>query len=149
MFVLDTDHLSLLAKADSQEGNRLYTRLAQLPPEEWGTTIVNYEEQTRGWLDFIKHADKSKNPSKTVEAYGRLSRHLNTYSQLVVLDFDTAASVIHQRLRQARLKIKGKLDLKIASIVLAQDAILLTRNRQDFQKVPGLRFEDWTLEVTG
>lgn len=149
MFVLDTDHLSLLAKADSPEGNRIYDRLAQLAPEEWGTTIVNYEEQTRGWLDYIKHAERSKDLSKAVEAYGRLSRHLNTYSRLAVLEFDTAAAVIHQRLRQARLKIKGKLDLKIASIVLAQDAILLTRNRQDFHKVPGLRFEDWTLEVTG
>ena len=32
------------------------------------------------------------------------------------------------------------MDLKIASIVLAHDALLLTANRKDFEKVPGLRF---------
>jgi tRNA(fMet)-specific endonuclease VapC len=149
MFVLDTDHLSLLEKANSTEGNRLHNRLAQIAPEEWGTTIVNYEEQMRGWLEYIKHAEKSKDLSKQVEAYRRLSRHLNIYCQLAVLEFDAAAAANLQGLRQARLKIKGKLDLKIAAIVLAQDAVLLTRNQQDFRKVPGLKIEDWTLEVTG
>jgi tRNA(fMet)-specific endonuclease VapC len=38
----------------------------------------------------------------------------------------------------------GTLDLKIAVIVLAHVATLLTRNLADFRKVPGLRIEDWT-----
>ena len=37
----------------------------------------------------------------------------------------------------------GAMDIKIASIALANDAILLTRNLNDFQKVPGLRVADW------
>jgi tRNA(fMet)-specific endonuclease VapC len=35
------------------------------------------------------------------------------------------------------------MDLKIASIVLANDATLLTRNANDFNRIPGLRVEDW------
>jgi tRNA(fMet)-specific endonuclease VapC len=35
------------------------------------------------------------------------------------------------------------MDLKIASIVLAHDATLLSRNLRDFQQVPNLRVEDW------
>ena len=35
------------------------------------------------------------------------------------------------------------MDLKIASIALANDSTLLTRNTNDFQRVPGLRIEDW------
>jgi len=37
------------------------------------------------------------------------------------------------------------MDLKIAAIVLAQNATLLTRNLSDFRKVPRLKVEDWTL----
>jgi tRNA(fMet)-specific endonuclease VapC len=33
--------------------------------------------------------------------------------------------------------------LKIASIALANDALLLTANRRDFEKVPGLQLENW------
>ena len=35
------------------------------------------------------------------------------------------------------------MDLKIASIALANDATLLTRNTNDFRRVPGLRIADW------
>jgi tRNA(fMet)-specific endonuclease VapC len=35
------------------------------------------------------------------------------------------------------------LDLKIASVALANNATLLSRNLQDYQKVPGLRVVDW------
>jgi tRNA(fMet)-specific endonuclease VapC len=42
------------------------------------------------------------------------------------------------------MKIRiGTMDLKIASICLAHDALLLSRNRVDFEKVPGLRVENW------
>ena len=36
------------------------------------------------------------------------------------------------------------MDLRIASIALAGDCTVLTRNLVDFQKVPQLRIEDWT-----
>jgi len=35
------------------------------------------------------------------------------------------------------------MDLKIASIAIAHSATLLTRNRRDFEVVPGLHVEDW------
>ena len=35
------------------------------------------------------------------------------------------------------------MDLKIAAIALANDAVVLTCNRRDFEKVPGLRFDNW------
>ena len=41
----------------------------------------------------------------------------------------------------------GTMDLKIAAIVLAHDATLLSRNLSDFRKVPGLKVEDWTLPI--
>jgi tRNA(fMet)-specific endonuclease VapC len=37
----------------------------------------------------------------------------------------------------------GTMDLRIACIVMEHDALLLTRNMKDFEKVPGLKFENW------
>jgi tRNA(fMet)-specific endonuclease VapC len=45
-------------------------------------------------------------------------------------------------LRHAGVRI-GSMDLKIACIVLAHDATLLSRNTSDFSQVPGLRLENW------
>ncbi len=37
-------------------------------------------------------------------------------------------------------------DLLIGAIALANDATLLTRNYQHFQRLPGLKIEDWTVQ---
>jgi tRNA(fMet)-specific endonuclease VapC len=34
-------------------------------------------------------------------------------------------------------------DLKIAATALANQALLLSANRSDFERVPGLRVENW------
>jgi tRNA(fMet)-specific endonuclease VapC len=44
--------------------------------------------------------------------------------------------------RKQEIRI-GTQDLKIAAIALANDALLLSANVRDFQKVPGLRVENW------
>ncbi|HEX5472807.1 MAG TPA: type II toxin-antitoxin system VapC family toxin [Lacipirellulaceae bacterium] len=85
----------------------------------------------------------SRSLTKQVDAYRRLRSHLDNYRQIPVLDFDTVAAEIYERLRRSRVRI-GAMDLKIAAIVISLDATLLSRNRVDFEKVPGLKVEDWT-----
>jgi tRNA(fMet)-specific endonuclease VapC len=81
-------------------------------------------------------------PTKQVVAYSRLVRQVELLASWVILPWDMSAAEIFQRLRSERVRI-GTQDLKIASIALAHDAKLLTRNVQDFGRVPGLRFENW------
>ena len=140
VLVLDTDHLSLLEWTSSASALHLEARLDETEAEDIVTTIITYEEQTRGWLAYVARA---RTTVQLVDAYRQLNRHLDTYRPIRVLGFEERAATEYQRLRQARVRI-GTMDLKIAAIVLAQDATLLSRNLADFRQVPGLRVEDWT-----
>jgi tRNA(fMet)-specific endonuclease VapC len=141
MVVLDTDHLSLLESITSSERDRLVSRLEEFPADEIATTIITHEEQTRGWLAYVAGA---RTVAGQVKAYAKLRKHLQTYRDITVLDFDDRAAHQFQSLREARVRI-GSMDLKIAAIVLAHDVTLLSRNLADFRKVPNLRVEDWTV----
>jgi tRNA(fMet)-specific endonuclease VapC len=139
MYLLDTDHLSVLERGGA-EAARLRRRLQTVPPDEVAATVVSYEEQTRGWLSYIA---RSRSLEGQVTAYGYFQRHLQVFCAVPLIAFDPAAAAIVQQLQQQRIRI-GTMDLKIAGIALAQRASLLSRNVTDFQKVPGLRVEDWT-----
>lgn len=58
------------------------------------------------------------------------------------MDFGDAAAYSFMHLRRLLPRI-GTMDLKIASIALTHDALLLTANVRDFRLVPRLRFENW------
>ena len=53
-----------------------------------------------------------------------------------------AAADLFVELRRQKVRV-GSQDLKIAAIAMAEDALLLSANQRDFQKVPGLRVENW------
>lgn len=138
-WALDTDHLSILGRGGST-ALALQMRIGQVESRELGTTIVNYEEQMRGWLAFAAQATTQE---KIIEAYSRLHSHIGEFRDTPLLAYDALAGAEFERLRQARLQV-GTSDLRIAAICLANDVTLLTRNLKDFSKVPGLRAEDWS-----
>ena len=138
MWVLDTDHLTILGRGGSTALS-LQMRLGLVPIEDVVTTIINYEEQMRGWLSLAAQVGATE---RMIEAYARLQAHIETFRDITILAFDRAAFEQFQYLRQRRLGV-GTSDLKIAAVCLAHDATLLTRNLRDFGKIPGLRAEDW------
>jgi len=140
MFVMDTDHVSLLEWGSGAVGQRLHERIQALPENEVATTIISFGEQTRGWLAF--HA-RARTVEQQVNAYRKLKRHLDIYCEMNVLEFDVEAGAVFQHLKQSRIRI-GTMDLKIAAIALTQKATVLSKNLKDFGRVPGLRVEDWT-----
>ncbi len=60
------------------------------------------------------------------------------------LPYPESAIQRHDTLKALKLNI-GKMDLRIAAITLEYNGILITRNLRDFQRVPGLTIEDWTV----
>jgi tRNA(fMet)-specific endonuclease VapC len=60
------------------------------------------------------------------------------------MPFTTAAEAIYWQLKAQKIR-PGSRDLKIAAIALSLDATVVTRNRKDFQPVPQLKFEDWSI----
>lgn len=65
------------------------------------------------------------------------------YASLPILWFTERAIDRYQKLTRLKLNI-GRSDLRIAAIALEQDDTVVPRNTADFQRVPGLRIEDWT-----
>ena len=63
-----------------------------------------------------------------------------------ILSFDDraahAAGRIHAELERAGTPIGGY-DILIAGHAKSSDAILVTNNMREFQRIPGLRLEDW------
>jgi tRNA(fMet)-specific endonuclease VapC len=140
MVILDTDHITLLEQGRGDAFLRLRQHLSEVPPSERLTTIITYEEQTRGWLAYVARA---RTLSQQIDAYRKLNHHLDTYREIEVLDFSERAAMEFQRLRKLRIHV-GTMDLKIAAIVISLEAKMLSRNLADFRRIPNLDVEDWT-----
>ncbi|WP_427159607.1 type II toxin-antitoxin system VapC family toxin [Aliinostoc sp. HNIBRCY26] len=135
-YVLDTDHLSLYGRNHPNIISRLLAAKIQLT-----TTAINVEEQLRGRLAQVAEA---KNGQLKSHAYYWLVETVMLLSEFNILQYDEKSQDIYQSLRNQRIRI-GTQDLRIASIVIGHQGILLTRNRRDFEKIPGLIIQDWSI----
>ena len=136
MYLLDTDHLSTLQRG-GEAAQRLLTRLANARTSEIAVTIVSYEEQTRGWLSYMA---KARSIKAQVAAYSQLRKHLENYCAIPVLDFDERAATEFQRFKKTYPCICS-MDLKIAYIAIANNAIILKRILSDIGKIAYLHYK--------
>ena len=143
MIILDTDCLSLLERKSGVEFYRLTEQLAKLQPGEITTTIITFEEQMRGWMAYLAKADSVE---KQIIAYEKLNRFLENYRCIPVIKFDEKAGETFKDLKKQKIRV-GTMDLKIASIAVSQNALLISRNLSDYEQIPNLRVEDWTKET--
>lgn len=135
LWILDTDHVSLLQRQHPV----LTQKIAAVRISLISTTIITAEEQLRGRLDVIRRADFV---IARVAAYRRFNETLDFLKQFeLLLDFTADAEVYYGDLKQQKIRI-GSQDLRIAAIALSVSGIVVTRNRQDFERVPKLQIED-------
>ena len=129
MKLLDTDVcIAFLNGKDKQ----LEHRMLEAADELVLSSIVKAE------LWFGAEASK-----RVTQNYERLATFFDTFD---CLPFDDAAARRYARVRAALKRIGQPIspnDLLIASTALANDAALVTRNRKEFDRVPGLIVEAW------
>ena len=140
MILLDTDHITLMKYPGNERAARLRQRLEALPPGETvAVPVVVVEEQMRGWLATIA---KERTTRRQIPAYQELATLFEFFAEFDIAAFDERAVDHFEALRSAKLRL-GTMDLKIAATALANGAVLLSANKSDFGRVPGLRVENW------
>jgi tRNA(fMet)-specific endonuclease VapC len=139
MILLDTDHVTVLAFPRHSRHGAMRERMATSSDPRFALPLIAVEEQMRGWLGAIH---RQKDIRKQVPAYSRLAELVEFWGRCEIIAFDEAMADTFARLRKEPVRI-GTQDLKIAALALVMDALLLTANRRDFERVPGLRFENW------
>jgi len=136
LHILDTDTLTLL-----QEGNAaVLAHVAACPVDDIAVTVISVEEQLSGWYRRLR---RKKEPDELAQVYDRLTATLRSLSRLPILSFSETAIRRAKALQTSKLNVR-KMDLCIAAIALEQQAVVVTLNVRDFQRVPNLVVEDWS-----
>jgi tRNA(fMet)-specific endonuclease VapC len=128
-FLLDTDHLSAhlrrpsgLAHRFFQYSGRLYTLSIAL-------------------AELYVWAYQRNEPTVALDSIDRMLLH-----EVSVFPYDDDFAKEFGRVR-VELRRQGveipPMDLLIASVALVHDLTLVTHNTADFQRIPGLRLDDW------
>lgn len=139
MYVMDTDHVTLYQQAHPT----LWSRISLLPSNQLATTVITYEEQVSGRIAQIRRVQAEID---RIRAYFWLQRTLDFFCRMPILPFEERAAEKYRELKKQKIRV-GTQDLLIASIVLAQDRVLLTRNWRHFSQVPDLQIEDWSIPL--
>lgn len=138
--LLDTDHLSILERQGGADYTTLVLNSNAHPIEDVGVSVVTYHEQSVGAHD---HIIRARTEREVIRGYQMLAWAIDHIRKFPSVPFDPPAAAVFDDLTLRKVRVKT-LDRRIASIALANDLTLVTRNLSDFAKVPGLRTEDWT-----
>jgi tRNA(fMet)-specific endonuclease VapC len=136
-FVLDTDILTL-----SQHGHAtVLAHLAAHAGDVVGPSAVSIEEQMDGWRAMLRRATT---PAAEATASRFLVGLVRSWAQFPVFPLTPAAITRADQLVRARLNVRRN-DLRIGAVALELAATVVTRNRRDFARIPGLLIEDWSV----
>jgi tRNA(fMet)-specific endonuclease VapC len=134
LWVLDTDALAFWLHGQES----IAARIAATPPQQLAATIM--EGVLGGWCIQIMQA---RNDQQLARAYQALHESLEFSRSIQILPFNLPEIRRYRQLRTQHRRI-GTNDLRIATIVLEQQGILVTRHTTDFADTSGLQLEDWS-----
>jgi len=138
MRAFDADVLTLLAEGDVA----CLQKAALFPAAEQSVPIVVAEQVIRGRLNVIRQAEAGKAKVPLDVAYRYFEGIIADLGQFAILSHSLSAETLVQAWRSQKIKV-GISDLRIAAICVVHSATLISRNRRDFDQVPGLMVEYW------
>ena len=134
-YLFDSDHLTLFQHGHAAVGRRQTLE----GPGAVGICVVTIEESLRGRLAQLARAGDGP---ERIQYYALLRETLLDFAKFPIAEYDQPVENQFQQLHAIRI---GTQDRKIAATALANHLILVTRNRRDFSRVPGLVLEDWSI----
>jgi len=138
MKAFDTDVLT-----EIWEGNAvLRQRSSAIPIDEQAVPILVAEEVIRGRFSIIRRAESGRASITIERAYQLFGQTLAAIRHFQLLSHNSDAESLFQSWRKQKLRGTTH-DLRIAAICVVHSATLITRNRSDFEKIPGLLTDFW------
>jgi tRNA(fMet)-specific endonuclease VapC len=137
MYILDTDTLTHLHRGNE----KVKARLESANDYEFAVTIVTKAEILRGRIEFLLKAEDSTALDKAQRLFIESEKLLE---QIPVVGFDVESLKKFDEFRQnSKFRKIGRADILIASVCLANRAVLVTRNVKHFNHFPNLKVENW------
>ncbi len=137
LHILDTDILSLYQRGQPVVCQHVMAH----PATDLAITVISVEEQLSGWYALLRSISRRDH---LAIAYQSLANSIPFLAQLTILPFPESAQLRFEQLVALKLNAR-KMDLRIAANALEHGAIVGTRNLRDFQRVPGLVVQDWSV----
>lgn len=131
MVVLDTDILVAFLGNDPSAVGKIQT-YEEIAEPVTATSITFFELYKGAYAS----SQKERNIQEIEQLLGRIDVHMFDVKSSQIL------GKIYNDLRQHGTTV-DIMDQLIASIVVARNELLITRNIQHFSKIPGLRIETW------
>lgn len=138
MIAFDSDILSDLFRGVAA----IQARFATISPDDQYVPVVVAEELLRGRLETIRRAQSPQGKLSLPIAYTFFEATLKGIHRFQLLSYTSVADSHFRLFRAAKLRV-GTQDLRIAAIAVAHDAQLVTRNRRDYEQIPGLKLDVW------
>jgi tRNA(fMet)-specific endonuclease VapC len=138
LFLLDSDIVTLFQHRHPLVMARV---AAARQVHQVAVTAITIDESYSGWHARVL---KARKPDEVADAYAGLAQAAAIFGSFSIIPFPLPAIQRFTSLRRQRLNV-GANDLRIAAIALEAGAIVVTRNVRDFQRVPGLTCEDWSV----
>ncbi len=141
MIVFDTDMVTLLSHGQTR---KLRERMEALDEkEELAVTVITYAEIIRPRCENVSKAANVEEMERAIRLFRASKSVLDDFLILYHTEESYRRFETLMNAKKGKKRKKDRSDMMIASIVLANDGLLVTRNVGDYQGITGLRVENW------